>query len=148
MKKIIFMVAFLLIFVSAYARRPISFNKFALDEDQTATVKIIEQQYKGKYTVDEWGGYAIAVDADKTVTVYFEGDVICYISVEQRNMKYSAYLSLVNKIISKHGEPKGSYIDEGTYLIYWWASDPEHDVRISITLKEPYTVTEMVFYGQ
>lgn len=148
MKKTIFILAFLLILTSAYARRPVSFDKFVLDDDKTATVKMIEKEYKGKYTIDEWGGYAIAVDANKTVTVYFEGDLISYISVEHKNIKYSDYLSLVNKIILKHGEPKGSYEDEEKYLIYWWATDPLHDVRISITFKEPYTVKEMVFYGK
>jgi hypothetical protein len=148
MKTTAFILCFLLIVTFAFARRPVSFDKFALDDDKTATMKTIEKEYKGKYTVDEWGGYEIAVGANKTVIIYFEGDSISHIYVEHKNMKYSDYLDLVNKLVLKHGEPKGSYVDEEIYITYWWATDPLHDVRVSISLDAPYTVTEMVFYGK
>lgn len=148
MKKAAIIVLFLLVSIAAYAKRPLSFDRFALDDKKAATVKIIETEYKGRFTVDEWGGYVITVDKNKTVSIYFEDDMISHIAVEVRNCKYSDYLALLHKMIAKYGDPKGGYADEGKYQLYFWPDDPPFDTSIAVSFQEPFTVTESVLYGK
>ena len=89
-------------------------------------------------------------DDKKRVVLYFEGDAVTYISAIHQDCTYAAFLELVNKAIIKYGEPQGTYFDEDEkeYNVYWWATDPVCDVRISISLDKPFTVMDYVFYGK
>jgi len=148
MKNILLLLVFVFMITSVYAQRPITFDKFALDDDKSETIKIIEKEYNGKYTVGEYGSYTIAINDFTAVFIYFEGDKVDYISVEQKNCTYAVFLDLINEIINKQGEPRGSYVDDKIYVIYWWAKNPSHDLRVTITLSSPFTVNELVFYGK
>jgi hypothetical protein len=149
MKKSACLVLFLLIAAASWAKSPLSFSRFALDDDKTATIKIIEKDFKGKYTLDEeWDGYIITLEANKTLYVYFENERISSITVEFTDMKYTDYLALVGKIVDKYGDPKGAYIYDEIMTTYWWPKNPSFDMRIYITLGSPFTVRESVFYGK
>ena len=82
--------------------------------------------------------------------MYFEGETVSYIGVILEDSVYKDFCEMAIREIAKHGEPKGHYVDEdrGEYIVYWWASDPVCDVRISVSLKQPYTIEEHVFYGK
>jgi len=116
-------------------------------------VSIIKNEYSGRYSINEYGGYVIEKDADTTIEIYFENYKVSYISVEQRNITYANFLDIANTIIEQQGEPKNTYMyEEDVYALYWWGKDLIQndilfDYRLSVTLGDSYTVVEAVFYG-
>ena len=67
MKNIFLILVFVFIITSVYAQRPVTFDRFALDDDKNQTIRIIENEYRGKFTIDEYGAYIITVNAVTTV---------------------------------------------------------------------------------
>lgn len=148
MKKVYFILIFIFMLSPLFAQNAVTFKEFSLDDDKEKTTEKINKLYKGKYSVTAGGDYVINIDDNTIAEIYFEANEIDYISVQHSNCSYTKYIDIVKLVIEKHGEPKGSYISDDYYVLYWWAENPVHDVRVVISLSQPYLVNEQVFYGK
>jgi hypothetical protein len=131
-----------------WAKSPVSFTKFSLDDTKDSVEKVLKAEYKGKYTVDEWGGYTVDIGAGRSVEIGMEDGKVTYVSVKQGEGNYIDFLKLQTLICQKHGNPAGYYSDEEGLTVYWYAADYAFDHRISLSSTAPYSWTETVFYGK
>jgi hypothetical protein len=153
MKKALCMIAFSATLACLYAQRAVLFDRIALDGDQAAAVKLIEREFNGRYSVEEWGGYVIALDSVTTVHIGFDYGKVDSIYVERLASSYGEFLALASKVMAAYGEPKGTYAHENGYNLYWWGyrkgdEYPSFDVRVSVSFEEPYKITESLFHGK